>query len=103
MKKQWREQDFEIKQKIGKGTYANVYLALEKNQNKLVALKQIKKKMLINHNFQYRLRREAEILYHTNYFHITKMFGYFQSKSDVYLVMEYCPGGNLYEMLIKNP
>ena len=46
VKKKYSIEDFEIINKIGKGSFAKVYLARNKNNNKLVALKAVDKQFI---------------------------------------------------------
>lgn len=88
---------------MGSGIFATVYLALEKQSNKKVALKQIAKSLVTQYNQEFWLRREVEIHSHLNYVYITKLHGYFKTDKHVYLVMEYCPDGNLFELKKLKP
>lgn len=101
MNNTWKEEDFEIIKKLGQGVFAIVYLAVEKLSGKNVALKKIQKSFITQHKQEFRLRREVEIHSHLNYIHITKMYGYFKSDKFIYLVLEFCKDGTLYEKLIK--
>lgn len=76
-----------------------VYLAIEKRSGKKIALKKIAKSLITKFNYEFRLRREIEIHCHLNYVHITKLYGYFKSEKNIYLVLEYCPDGTLFEYL----
>jgi serine/threonine protein kinase len=40
---EWTEADFQIIRRLGKGSFAEVFLAIEKRSNKKVALKKISK------------------------------------------------------------
>lgn len=49
----------------------------------------------------HQLQREIEIQSHLRHPNVLGMFGYFYDKSRVYLILEYAPGGELYQMLKK--
>jgi aurora kinase, other len=109
----WVLEDFEIGVCLGNGKFGYVYKAIEKKNQKEVAIKVISKKIVAQYEFFEQLRTEIEIhtrlmynkqlIYSINYRHknIVRMYGYFYDNSYVYLVYEYINKGNLFQ-LIKN-
>lgn len=93
--------DFEIGKVLGKGKLGKVYCAQHKRSGLIVALKVMSKKDLIELKLEKNFRREIEIqanLIHTN---ISRLFGYFHDKTNVYLILEYSVHGELYHHLRK--
>jgi aurora kinase len=105
----WLLEDFDIGVCLGNGKFGYVYKAIEKKNQKEVAIKVISKKIISQYEFFSQLKSEIEI--HTRlmyekflYFrhkNIVRMYGYFYDDSYVYLVYEYISKGNLFH-LIKN-
>ena len=59
--KQWQKSDFKILNKLGTGNFGVVYKAIERSQEKLVALKVIKMDHLIKNEHTLQTKRELEI------------------------------------------
>lgn len=77
MERTWSEKDFDIIDWIGKGSFSEVFLAIEKNSQIKVALKRISKQLLINSQSIYRARREIEVHYWLDHKNIIKIYGYY--------------------------
>ena len=45
--------------------------------------------------------REIKIQSHLNHKNLVDLYGVFDDSENIYLILEYCPGGNLYELLKK--
>jgi len=95
--------DFEIGRVLGSGLFGKVYLARTAKEKKVVALKVLYKKQLEKENAVSQLRREVEIHSRLRHENIVRMYSYFHCSLRVYLVMEYCPGGTLFEMMNAAP
>ena len=86
---------------IGKGGFSTVFLARKKNTGNLYAIKTIKKSLLIREKRIPQLLAEKDIMKNSDHPFIIKFFMALQSKSQVHLVMEFCPGGELFFHLQK--
>ena len=62
-------------------------------------MKVLEKKRLINNNLLKYAITERSVLSEFNYPYINKLFYSFQTHSKLYLILEYCPGGDLSEHL----
>jgi len=76
-----------------------VYLARERRTKYIVALKVLSKSQLLKSGVEHQLRREIEIQAHLRHRHILRMYGYFYDNKNIYLILEYSPGGELYKKL----
>ena len=99
----WSIDDFEIGKPLGKGKFGHIYLAREKKSKFIVAIKILFKSHLIKHNVQIQLRREIEIQSHLRHENILQMYGFFTDDEKIYLILEYSPGGNLYDDIMSSP
>eukprot|EP01083_Nonionella_stella_P034467 94316_1 len=97
--KEWSLSDFEIGKRLGRGKFGKVYLAREKRTKYIVAIKVLWKSQLRKHTVEHQLRREIEILAHLRHKHIIRLYTYFHDKHKIYLVLEYCPGGEVFNKL----
>lgn len=94
--------NFDIGRLLGRGKFGNVYLAREKHSNYLVALKVLFKTQLQQSRVENQLQREIEIQSRFRHPNILRLYGYFYDNSRVYLILEYAPGGELYNELQKH-
>jgi len=84
--------------KLGEGGFGNVFLAQDVLiENRYVALKRLE---IDSPNREKILIREMEYLSSLSSSHITQFYHHFHDEDDLYLVMEYCPGGSLLKKLI---
>ena len=70
--REWTKNDFINQQFLSKGKFGLVYKAQESFSDQTVALKLIKKDLILRYNMQKQLRREAEIHSHLKYSQIKK-------------------------------
>ena len=96
---EWSLSDFEIGKRLGRGKFGKVYLAREKRTKYIVAIKILWKHQLQKHKVEHQLRREIEILSHLRHKHIIRLFTWFHDKEKVYLVLEYCCNGEVFNKL----
>lgn len=97
--KKWSLKDFEIGKPLGRGKFGDVYLARERKNKFIVAIKVIRKKQLIKAGVEHQLRREIEIQSHLRQRNILRMYGYFYDEKRIYIILEFAPGGELYKQL----
>lgn len=100
--KQWRLEDFEIGRPLGRGKFGRVYLAKERKNEFLVALKVISKRQLIKSGCEHQLRREIEIQSHLDHENILKLYGFFWDDRSIYLILEFAPGGEIFKELQRS-
>jgi len=91
----WTLNDFEIGKPLGRGKFGKVYLARERRTKYIVALKVLSKSQLLKSGVEHQLRREIEIQAHLRHRHILRMYGYFYDNKNIYLILEYSPGGEV--------
>ena len=106
----WNIGPFEIKEKIGEGSFGTVYIGIHRETNKKVAVKIIpkeKKKKRENENVnlkEYVNKIYNEINIHKKLFHpyICKMYYAIETFSDIIIVTEYCSGGEVFNILYNS-
>ena len=87
--------DIELLNIIGKGTYGDVFLGVNKKTKERYAIKKITKQQLKSEIIYQYFNNEIFILKHLNHPNIVKFKGLYEYKSDYYLSTEYCNGGSL--------
>jgi len=102
MKKPWSLEDFTLGKALGKGKFGNVYLAKQKRTNTQLAFKVLFKAPMQAAQCVNALRREVEIQSRIKHPNIVSMFGYFYDTKNVYLLLEYLSGGDLYKRMNKS-
>lgn len=85
----WTISDFDIAKPLGRGKFGRVYLARERISGHIVALKVLHKSELIENRAEIQLRREVEIQSNLRHPNILRLFTWFYSNEDVYLVLEF--------------
>jgi len=91
--------DFDIGKKLGIGKFGKVYLARERKTGYICALKVLYKSRLREHHVEHTLRREIEIMTNIRHPNLTRLFGYFFDGDRVYLILEYCAKGEMFDVL----
>lgn len=87
--------DYVLTEKLGQGTYAVVYKGFKKgNTREIVAVKCIKKSSLSKTSTE-NLLREIEILKSLDHEHIVKLKDFQWDDDNIFLILEYCSGGDL--------
>lgn len=95
--------DFAVLRRIGRGDVGNVQLVRLKGTNALFAMKVLEKQEMLDRNKMHRVRAEDEILSSVDHPMVATLYSSFQTNSSLYFVMDYCPGGELFELLQKQP
>ena len=96
---QYKEDNFEVGDLIGKGRFGEVYIARCKNTDIVFAMKVMNKNTMMKYRASKQLIREIRIhsmLDHTN---IIRNYGVMQNQDNIYILMEYASEGNLYNKL----
>ena len=91
---------YESKERIGNGSFGKVWKAIRKSDGKLVAVKEIAFKQMRTSERDM-LVNEVRILKHLKNDHIVRYYDKIvnQSKQILYIVMEYCAGGDLQSLI----
>ena len=91
--------DFETVKPISKGAFGVVYLCRHKEDGKLYAVKVLKKADIRRKNqFKY-VKAERAIMATVDCPFVVKLICSFQTRANLYLVMEYVQGGDCYTLL----
>ncbi|KAJ8480180.1 hypothetical protein OPV22_023907 [Ensete ventricosum] len=91
--------DFEIIKPISRGAYGRVFLAKKRTTGDLFAIKVLKKADMIRKNAVESILAERDILITVRNPFVVRFFYSFTSRENLYLVMEYLNGGDLYSLL----
>lgn len=85
---------------LGKGSYAKVLLVKKKDTGQVYAMKILKKKAVFEKHQERHVIAEREILSRMNNNPFFVRFYYsFQNETKLFFVLEYCPGGELFNLI----
>ena len=94
-----RHGDFQILTQVGQGGYGQVYLAQKKDTKEVCALKVMRKKLLFKLDEVRHILTERDILTAAKSDWLVKLLYSFQDDEQIYLAMEYVPGGDFRTLL----
>lgn len=87
---------------IGKGSYAKVILVKKKDNGNYYAMKVLKKQNIEKKRQENHVKTERDILVGIDDNpYIVKLYYTFQNDKKLYFVLEFCPGGELFNLLQK--
>ncbi|CAL4897628.1 unnamed protein product [Urochloa decumbens] len=92
-------EDFEIIKPISRGAFGRVFLARKRVTGDLFAIKVLKKADMIRKNAVESILAERDILISARNPFVVRFFYSFTCRENLYLVMEYLNGGDLYSLL----
>ena len=87
---------------LGEGAFAKVRLATQIHIKEKCAIKIVDKRLLENAKDIQRLKVEIKILKSIRHKNIIQLFDIMESKTNLYFVLEYCKGGELFDYIVKN-
>ncbi|CAG9472541.1 unnamed protein product [Plasmodium vivax] len=100
-KKSLRPDNFTFLKVIGRGSYGKVLLVKHTQNNKLYAMKILRKENIISRNQLEHTKIERNVLKCVSHPFIVKLYYAFQTTKKLYFILEYCPGGELFFHLSK--
>lgn len=93
---------YELLDTIGRGSFGKVKLARRIGTTNVVAVKILCREKMKKMDVELKVTREIEILPKLNHPHIAKLYHVLTSKNELFLFMEYVPGGELFDYIINN-
>uniref|UniRef100_UPI00358F5FC0 serine/threonine-protein kinase 3/4-like isoform X2 n=1 Tax=Myxine glutinosa TaxID=7769 RepID=UPI00358F5FC0 len=88
------EEVFDILEKLGEGSYGNVYKAIHKESGQIVAIKQVP----VESDLQ-EIIKEISIMQQCDSPHVVKYYGSYFKNTDLWIVMEYCGAGSVSDII----
>jgi serum/glucocorticoid-regulated kinase 2 len=93
--------DFSIIKLVGKGAYGKVFLVSKKGTGNIYAMKILKKKEMILKEQVLHIKTEKRIMELVDHPFIIKLQFAFHNNQKLYLITNFCPGGELYYHLSR--
>ena len=91
---------YTFQRKLGKGKFATVKLGTKNSNGEEVAIKIINKEAMEPKDLEL-ARTEIEIMKFSKHPYIIKLNDVFENRTFIYIIMEYCKGGDLFSFLEK--
>jgi len=97
-------ESFEVIEKLGKGSFGSVFLVKKKDDPNQTpyAMKVLEKDKVLAQNLIRYAKTERNVLCLAKHQFIVGLEFAFQTTSRLYLIMEYCPGGDMGQALAKH-
>ena len=87
---------------LGEGSYGKVFKVQDKVTKDFRAMKLIKKgKKSINQEEEKKIFKEIEILKSLDHPNIIKVYEFFNTENEFFIISELCPGGELFDRIIR--
>jgi len=99
LKKEEIRRYYDIKEQLGKGSFATVKRAVRKSDGKQFAVKIIKKNKL-NAEELLVVHDEVEIMHRINHVNCVQLYEMFETNKKLYMVMELLTGGELFDRIV---
>ena len=94
-------EDFEPFKVIGRGAFGEVRLVQKKDTGHVYAMKILRKADMVEKEQVAHVRAERDILVEADHQWVVKMYYSFQDTINLYLIMEFLPGGDMMTLLMK--
>ncbi|KAB2034773.1 hypothetical protein ES319_D04G107000v1 [Gossypium barbadense] len=93
---------YSLGRKLGQGQFGTTFLCVEKSTGKEFACKSIAKRKLTSTDDLEDVRREVHIMHHlAGHPNVIQIIGAYEDAVAIYLVMEFCAGGELFDRIIQ--
>lgn len=92
----WTNADF-----LGEGSFGKVYKGKHEKTGQIVAVKCIAKKLLNNQMMVEMLKKEIGVMKELTSPNVVKMFAVDENQETVFIVLEFCPDGDLDKFIKK--
>ena len=93
--------EYIINQTLGIGTFSKVKLGINKYTKEKVAIKLLEKNKITEKSDLERIFREMSIVKTLNHPNIVKTHEIFDNEKYYFMIMDYCPGGELFDYIVK--
>ena len=93
--------EYIINQTLGIGTFSKVKLGINKYTKEKVAIKLLEKNKITEKSDLERIFREMSIVKTLNHPNIVKTHEIFDNEKYYFMIMDYCPGGELFDYIVN--
>lgn len=93
--------NYNVKETIGKGSFGSVVKAISHPDNKVVAIKIIDTSKMSDPFLEQSLQTEIQVMKDMRSQNIVELFEVFKFNHYLYMVLEFCPDGDLEHFIMK--
>jgi tRNA A-37 threonylcarbamoyl transferase component Bud32 len=94
---------FKVVEEIGAGSFGTVYKVVKKDDNRVMAMKKLSKKLLIKKKMLKYAISECKIMKNLHHPFVLELFYCFENSNYIFLVLEFCPNGDLESLIDSKP
>nr|CDS33501.1 long chain fatty acid coenzyme A ligase 5 [Hymenolepis microstoma] len=94
--------DYIIGETLGSGTFGKVKVGIHKSTGVQVAVKIVNRDKIKALDVAGKLRREIQNLWLFRHPHIIKLYQVISTPTDIFMIMEYVSGGELFDFIVKS-
>ncbi|KAF6761125.1 AGC/PKA protein kinase [Ephemerocybe angulata] len=98
----YRLSDFIIQRTLGTGSFGRVHLARSKHNLRFYAVKVLNKERIVKMKQIEHTNNEMQMLENVQHPFIINLWGSFQDSGNLYMVMDFVPGGELFTLLRRS-
>jgi protein kinase A len=95
-------QDFQIQRTLGTGSFGRVHLVQSKHNQRYYAIKVLKKAQVVKMKQVEHTNDERKMLQQVKHPFLITLWGTFQDSKNLYMVMDFIEGGELFSLLRKS-
>jgi len=92
-----QKDDLLVLGRLGSGSFATVHRVMEKGSERKFAFKEIDSSKLVDPTFKDQIQAEVRIHLSLAHPHVLRCFQHFEEFGNIYILLELCEGGDLYE------
>ena len=94
--------NYNLYEELGEGSFSKVFRGINKNNNQVYAIKIFPKSNLEDSGDQERFQREINAMAFMKHESIVLLHDFFWDEINFYLVLDFCPGGELFDYIVDN-
>lgn len=102
LKGKYRLADFDIRRTLGTGSFGRVHLVQSKHNQRFYAVKVLKKAQVVRMKQVEHTNDERKMLNRVKHPFLITLWGTFQDSKNLYMVMDFIEGGELFNLLRKS-
>ena len=87
--------DFQLLSILGKGSFGEVFLVKQRESGKLLAMKVLRKEAVVGQSLVKYVMTERNVLSYVRHPFIVSLTAAFQTADRLFLLLDYCPGGDM--------
>ncbi|KAG2222802.1 hypothetical protein INT45_011612, partial [Circinella minor] len=91
---------YQLVEKLGDGAFSNVYKAIDKELNRVVAVKAVRK-LELSQTQKSSVLKEVQLMRAINHPSIVKLYRFIETNEHYFLILEMCEGGELFHRIVR--